>query len=168
MESSNTIEHIQYCKTCPYYLTEKDKHIEFGNGDITCKTIIVLNKYGDKLTKYYIDLIKNIYKREFNKEIFEDYYITFLPKCYNYSINKYHTAAQAITSCKYVFLNEINYYCRYYNKIVIFDDILSNVILNSSLPISNVNIICASTPANTYKFIKEFKLIMKNDKNLGI
>lgn len=168
IESTQLIKDSETCKNCPYYITEKDKHIVLGKGEIICNTIILLKRYNDKMSIRNFNLLKDLYKREFNRELTEDYYISNLPKCYNYSIVKFAETEQLVKNCINIFIKEIEYYCKYYKNIVVFDDILSNILLTNNFYIPNVNIIYAHTPADTNKFIKEFKTIIGNDRNLGI
>lgn len=168
IESQKLIKDIAHCKCCPYYITEKYKHIVFGRGDITSKTVILLKRYADNLSQYYYRLLEDLYRKEFGRELTEDYYISYLPKCHNYSINKFAETEQLVNCCRKILMIELIHYGKYFKNIIIFDDILINILQNNSYPFIGKNIIYSNTPNNTDKFINEFKTIIANDRNLGI
>lgn len=168
LQSTGLIKDILWCKKCPYYITEQDKHVILGKGDLTSKTIIILKKYGDKLSRYYYKLLEDTYNKNFNRNLKEDYFITYLPKCYNHSINRFTETEKLVETCIELLVRELDYYCKYYNKIIVFDSILSCVLQKMDFHGTNLQIVYADTPANTKRFINEFNLIISNDKHMGI
>lgn len=168
IESDSAIKDIEYCKSCPYYFTEKDKHIVFGKGDIICDTVIILKQYNKNLSSFYYELLRKLYRDEFNEELLDKYYVTHLPKCYNYSIQKYSNLDELVKSCLNITITELNTLCKYYKKIIIFDSILSDMLQTCYPNVFNVPIIYASNPTQTERFRLEFKQIMYNDRNMGL
>lgn len=177
IKSVNFIKDIPACNECPYTIINRDKKIELGKGLIQAKTAIVLGKYYKSKEIDHYNILKDVAK-ELNINLEDEYYITYLPKCYESSIIKYNPISKAISSCLYILIAELKHYCNYLNCIVICDTKLSNIISNDfststyqhlfKILNDTLNIKLLDTPKNTKEFKEKFKQFIINDKHLGI
>jgi len=98
------------CSNCVYKLYAKDEEtVTLGIGNIHSNFIFILPSYDPKSKLGYVNLLtilKDAYSDVFNRDIFNDVYVTRLVKCSkNTTFNLYESA---ISPCSHYLTYEVN------------------------------------------------------------
>lgn len=159
IKSKKQIKDVLSCLECPLSLANKDKKIIFGIGNTASKTVFILPYYDNNNPKNIdndlLEYLKEAYTEITGKSIYEENYITPLPKCYNKKLNKYKAYDTAKLHCIFIILTEIKHYCTYCNKIVFCDKKLFDLFEDYFTDIF---------PSNSITYIPNIKQFKTNHK----